>query len=148
MKAIPEGFNTITPTLVITGAAKALDLYKKAFGAKEVYRMNAPNSDKIMHACLEIGNSRLFMCDTNPEAGCGTPSQASFYLYMENVDEAFKKAKQAGMQEVMAPQDMFWGDRTGNLTDSFGIKWTVASHVRDVSDSEIQDAVKKMTKAA
>src|SRR6202020_1945922 len=98
MAKIPEGFHTITPTLVLDGAAKAIEQYKKALGAQELYRMEGEKG-KIMHACLVIGNSKIFLCDTNPQRGCGTPSQSSFYLYMDNVDNAAKQAKGAGFTE-------------------------------------------------
>ncbi len=148
-KKIPEGFNTLTPTLMVNGAAKAIDLYKKAFGATEDYRMEAPDgSGKIMHACLQVGTSKLFLADTNMEMGCGVPSVASFYVYIEDVDAAQTKAKQAGLQETSPVQDMFWGDRLGSLKDSFGIQWTLATHVRDVSEKELQEGSKKFASKA
>ena len=148
MTKIPEGFSTITSTLIVNGAAKAIDTYKKAFGATEVYRMETPDKKKIMHACLQIGDSKLFLCDAMPEWGCGTPSSSSFYVYLDNVDDAFKKAKQAGLEELSAVEDMFWGDRTGRLKDGFGNNWTLATHVRDVTDAEMEEARKKMAKKA
>ncbi len=147
-KKIPEGFQTITPTLVIDGAAKAIDLYKKAFGAKEEGRMSCPDSNKIMHAILQIGTSKLFIMDANPQMNA-VPSVTSFYVYLSDVDASFKQAKQAGLSEIVAPQEMFWGDRMGALKDPFGIKWTLATHVRDVSPQEMEEGRKKfMSKAA
>ncbi len=143
---IPEGFNTITPTMVIDGAAQAIDLYTKAFGAKEVHKMMGPDG-KIAHACLQIGSSKVFLCDVNPAMGA-RPTISSFYLYMDNVDAVFQQAKQSGFQEMSPVQDMFWGDRTGLLTDRFGNRWTIATHVRDVSEQEMQEAVKKMSAKA
>ena len=137
----PEGFSTVTPTLVLTDAAKAIDLYTKAFGAKEVYRMPMPGSSKIMHACLMFGDSKVFLCDTN-EQMCAMPSRSNFYLHMDDVDATFKQAAGAGMKEISAPADMFWGDRTGCVEDSFGIRWTIATHVRDVSPEEMNEAAK------
>jgi len=149
VKKIPEGFNTITPTLTVDGAAKALDLYKKAFGAQELYRMEfSDGSGKIMHSCIQIGNSKIFIADTNPEMGCSTPSASTFYVYVDDVDATFKQAKQAGANELYPVQDMFWGDRTGSLKDSFGITWTLATHVRDVSQDEMEEAKKKFGKKA
>lgn len=145
MKAIPEGFTTVTPSLVLKDAAKAIDLYKEAFGAKEISRMEMPGTGKIMHACLEFGNARLFFADAMPEMGCSTPSTSSFYLYFEDVEAAFKKAKAAGMTEKFPLTDMFWGDRTGNVTDVFGISWTMGQHVRDVSPEEMEKAGKEWT---
>ena len=149
-KKIPQGFNTVTPSLTVNGAAKAIELYKKAFGAKEEYRMECDDgSGKIMHACIQIGDSKLFLADTNPKMGCGTPSVSSFYVYLNDVDAAFKQAKQAGCSETYPVQDMFWGDRTGSLKDSFGIQWTLATHVREVSPKEMEEGRKKfMSKAA
>jgi uncharacterized glyoxalase superfamily protein PhnB len=149
--AIPEGFATITPSLVVNGAADAIDFYTKAFGAKEVYRMPDEQSGKIMHACLEIGSSRIFLCDAMPDMGCN-PTNANFYLYLSNVDATFNQAKQAGCEEKSMPEDMFWGDRVGCVTDRFGNTWTLATHVRDVSPQEMEEGRKnfavKMGKAA
>jgi uncharacterized glyoxalase superfamily protein PhnB len=147
MPAIPEGFATITPTLVVNGAEDAIALYTKAFGAKEVHRMNCPNTGKVMHACLQIGTSKLFISDAYPEKGC-VASSGNFYLYLNDADSGFTQAKQAGMQEAQPLQDQFWGDRTGTLRDAFGNNWTLATHVRDVSPQELQDAVKKMASKA
>ena len=147
VQAIPEGFHTITPVLILKDASKAIETYKKAFGATEMHMMKCPDSGKIMHACLKIGSSMVFMCDENPQ--CSASAQGvSFYMYMPKVDEAFEKAKKAGFKEESAPEDMFWGDRTGTLMDSFGNRWTIASHVRDVSPEEIQKAAKDMAAKA
>lgn len=145
---IPEGFGTLTPAMIVAGAAQAIDLYAKAFGAKETFRATCPNSDKIMHACVQIGSSRLFLSDVNPEMGCGTPTVSNFYVYIDNVDVAARQAKQAGLQETSPVKDMFWGDRTGNFKDRFGNNWTLATHVRDVSPQEIEEAKKKFAAKA
>ena len=137
-----EEFQTITATLVLDGAAKAIDTYRKAFGAQEVYRMD-DGKGKIMHACLTIGNSKIFLCDTNPQMGTMEPTRGSFYLYKDDVDAAFKQARSSGLKELFAPQDMFWGDRTGVVEDGFGIRWTLATHVRDVSPEEMEEGRKK-----
>lgn len=142
VKKIPEGFHSVTPTLVVNGASKAISLYEKAFGAKELYRMESADKGKIMHACITIGDSKVFICDTNPQM-CPTASVSNFYVYLDDVDVTFKQAKQAGLTENSPVQDMFWGDRTGNLKDSFGISWTLATHVRDVSAEEMEQAQKK-----
>jgi PhnB protein len=146
MNAIPEG-NQVIASLMVNGAAKAIELYKKAFGAQEIYRVDG-RAGKIMHACIMIGNSKLFLGDTDPESGCGEPSVSSFYVYVNDVDAAFKQAKLAGMQETFAVQDMFWGDRMGNLKDPFGNSWSLATHVRDVSPEEIEREKQKWMKAA
>jgi len=143
-KAIPQGFSTITPSLVIDGALEAIKLYKQAFGATEDYVMMMPDgSGKVMHASLQIGSSKLFVSDVIPNM-CATPSVAGFYLYVDNVDAAFAQAKKAGLSEKHAPQDMFYGDRTAGFTDKFGVMWTLATHVRDVSETELQEGAKKM----
>jgi PhnB protein len=147
VKAIPEDFATVTPTLIVNDAAKAIETYKKAFGASEEYRMNCPNSGKIMHACIKIGSSKVFLSDVNPQMGCAATT-SSFYTYFSDVDAIFKQAKQAGLQEKSAPQDMFWGDRTGVVSDAFGNNWTIATHVRDVSPQEMEEARKKMAAKA
>lgn len=146
-KKIPEGYQSITPTLIVEGAAKAIELYKKAFGAQEIYRMEG-TPGKIMHACIQIGNSKLFIGDTDPQMA-PTPTSSKFYVYLPDVDATFKQAKQAGLSEVVAPQDMFWGDRMGAVKDSFGIQWSLATHVREVSPEEMEEAKKEfLSKAA
>lgn len=148
MPKIPQGFSTITPALNVNGADKAIKLYKKALGAKEDYRMETPDG-KVMHACLQIGNSKLFLADVMPGMGCSTPSEASFYLYVDDVDGSYKKALQGGMSELYPVNDMFWGDRTGSVKDSFGIIWTLATHVREVSPEDMEEGKKQfMSKAA
>ena len=142
MKKIPEGFQTITPSLNLEGAAAAIKLYKKAFGAQEIYSLESPDkSGKIMHACLQIGSSKIFLADAMPN--CGGASASSFYLYLEDADVAFKQATQAGLTEVWAPTDMFWGDRTGVVRDQFGISWTLATKVREVSPEELEKGAKE-----
>lgn len=142
---------TVIPTLTLEGAAKAIDLYKKAFNAKEEYRMDGPGG-KIMHACITIGNSKMFITDASPETGCGAPSQSGFYCYVDDVDAMHAQAKKAGMTEYCPVDDMFWGDRTGSVKDPFGITWSLAKHVRDVSPEEMekgrQEFLSKMKKAA
>ena len=135
-KAVPEGFSTITPTLVCTDASAAMELYKKAFGATEDYCMKTPEG-KVMHACLTIGTSKLFLSDEMP--GCGAANTDSrFFLYVEDCDAAFKKATSAGLEQMMAPEDMFWGDRCGAVKDSFGNMWNIATHIKDVSEADMQ----------
>jgi len=123
-------------------------MYVKALGAKEEYRMPCADSNKIMHACITIGNSKVFLCDTNPQMSCGTPTNSTFYVYVDDVDAAFKKAKQGGLEEFSPVQDMFWGDRVGCVTDSFGIRWTLATHMRDVSPAEMEEGRKKFSEKA
>lgn len=146
VKKIPEGYTTITPSLVVNDAAAAIELYKNALGAKEEGRMTGPDG-KVVHAALTIGTSKVFLCDVMPTM-CASPSASNFYLYLDDVDTAFTKAKKAGMEEFSAVQDMFWGDRTGTVKDKFGIMWTLATHVRDVSHEEMLEAGKEWLKKA
>lgn len=145
MSTIPEGFSTLTPALTVNGAAKAIELYKKAFNAQEMYRMEGDNG-KIMHACLSIGNSKIFLADADPSMGCGMPTNSTFYLYLDNVDNAFKQAVHAGLKELFPVTDMFWGDRTGSVEDAFGNRWTLATHVREVSPAEMEEGRKQFMK--
>jgi len=140
---IPPGFNTITPHLIINGAAKAIDFYKKAFGAEELGRMPMPDG-RLMHASLKIGNSTLFLCDEFPEHECGASPQtlknahATMHIYVEDVDKAYQRAVDSGATGIMPPQDMFWGDRYGRVVDPFGQPWSLATHKEDLTPEEIK----------
>ena len=142
VKAIPDGYYSLTPYLVIKGAAEAIEFYKKAFGATEILRMPGPGG-RIMHAEVKIGNSILMLSDENPERGFFSPSTtgkatSSMMLYTDDVDATFKRAVGAGAKGDQQPTDMFWGDRMGNLTDPFGHKWAIATHKEDVSPAEME----------
>jgi len=142
VKAVPEGCHTVTPHLIVKGGAKALDFYRKAFGAEEVFRMPGPGGG-IMHAEIQIGDSRIFLADEFPDMGCLSPatlkgSPVTIHLYVEDVDAAFKKATQAGAEPVMPPADMFWGDRYGKVKDPFGHHWSIATHKEDVAPQECE----------
>jgi PhnB protein len=148
VKTIPEGYYSLTPYLVVTGAAAAIEFYKKAFGAEELMRMPGPGG-RIMHAELKIGNSILMLSDENPERGYLSPksrggSTASVMLYTGDVDAVFNKAVAAGARADTPPTDMFWGDRMGNLTDPFGHTWAIATHKEDVSPEEMERRMKAM----
>jgi PhnB protein len=142
VQAIPKGYHTITPNLVIRDAAKAIDFYKKAFGAEETVRMPGPGG-KVMHAELKIGDSIVMLGDEMPEMGSKSPkayggSPVSFYVYVEKVDAAWKRAVDAGAKTVKPLADMFWGDRTGWLEDPFGHLWSLAQHVKDITPEEMK----------
>ena len=142
VKAIPEGFHTVTPSLVVHAAADAIDFYKKAFGAEEIMRMPGPDGKSIMHAEVKIGNSILFITDEFPEAGCKSPktlsgSPATFNIYTEDVDASFKRAIDAGAEVKMPATDMFWGDRYAQVIDPFGHTWGMATHKEDLTPDEI-----------
>ena len=144
MAGTPEGFHTITPQIHVNNGDKAIALYKKALGAKELHRMLAPGTKTIMHACLEIGGSKLFLSDHTPPGGTTAHGgNSSFYLYVDNVDAAHKKAKAAGMKETMPPTDMFWGDRMSGMTDPFGHNWNFATFKRRVDPAEMERAMKE-----
>ena len=139
VKPIPDGYHSVTPYLVIRGAADAIEYYKKAFGATELFRME--HEGKIGHAELKIGDSPIMLADETPQyAGPktlgGTP--ISLMIYVDDVDTTFKQAIKAGGVELKALQDQFYGDRSGTLTDPFGHIWTVATHKEDVSPEEIE----------
>jgi PhnB protein len=142
MAAIPEGFHTITPSLTVSDGEAAIALYQKALGAEVVHKMTMPGSRKIMHACLQIGGSRVFVQDAMP--GMPGPAQrhASFYLYVPDVDAAHRRALSAGMKELFAPADMFWGDRTSALADPSGNHWTLATHMRNPTEAEMAGGMK------
>ncbi len=141
MNPIPEGFHTITPYLVAEDAAKAIELYQAAFDAVEEMRMPAPDGTGIWHACMQVGSSKLFLCDENPKQQMLVGKGVRFYLYFDDVEAQHRQAIAAGMQEAMPPTDMFWGDRMSMVVDPFGITWTLASHVREVSDEEMAAAM-------
>jgi uncharacterized glyoxalase superfamily protein PhnB len=148
MAAIPQGFHTITPNLIIDGADKAIDLYQKALGATLEGRIPTSDGKKVMHAGMMIGDSRFFLADPGPHdprhppGGNGSP--VSFYLYVEDCDAAYKKAVAAGMTGAAAPEDMFWGDRTGVAADPFGYRWVLATRVREVSEEDMKAAMAAM----
>lgn len=148
VNAIPEGYYSLTPYLVVKGAAEAIEFYTKAFGAVEMMRMPGPGG-RIMHAEVKIGNSVLMLADENPERGFLSPASrgghtSSVMFYTEDVDATFKKAIAAGAKEVTPITDMFWGDRMGNLTDPFGHAWAIATHKEDVSPQEMERRMKAM----
>jgi PhnB protein len=143
VQAIPKGHHSITPSLFIAGAAKAIDFYKKAFGAQEKMRFPAPDGT-IMYAELQIGDSVIMLGDEMPEQGGGKGPKSlggtpvSFFLYRDNVDAEWKRAIDAGAKEIMPLIDQFWGDRAGCLEDPFGHQWWLAQHVKDMTEAELQ----------
>ena len=139
--AIPPGYHSVTPYIVCRGAARAIDFYKKAFGAKERLRMDMPDGN-IAHAELQIGDSIVMLGDENPQMGATAPetvggTASGLFIYTKDVDAAFAKATAAGAKTDMPPTDMFWGDRYCKLTDPFGHKWSMATHIEDLSPKEM-----------
>jgi PhnB protein len=140
-QAIPKGYHTVTPNIVVDGAAKAIDFYKKALGAEEIMRFPGPDG-KIMHAEIRIGDSVIMLVDQMPEQGGrgpkligGTP--VSFFVYGDNVDAAWKRAVDAGAKPIMPLDDQFWGDRAGSLEDPYGHHWWLAQHIEDLTPDEL-----------
>ncbi len=142
VRAIPEGMHSVTPQLTVEGAREAIDFYKKAFGAIEVMHAPDPSGKKIWHSHIKIGDSALFVNDTFPEMGA-TANVTRLWIYTEHVDQAFKRAVDAGCQVRMPVADMFWGDRMGAVTDKWGNFWTIAQHVKDLSPEEMKHAQDK-----
>jgi PhnB protein len=138
VKAIPEGYHTISPSLTCKDAARAIDFYKKAFNAEEIMRMPSPDG-KISHAELRIGDSVIFLNDEmGPMTGTATATPRIYlFLYVEDADETFGNAVKAGAKVEMPLENQFWGDRFGKLTDPFGHQWGVATHVEDLTPEEI-----------
>jgi uncharacterized glyoxalase superfamily protein PhnB len=143
-KPIPEGKNTIIPHLTVRGAQQAIDFYKRAFGAQEVYLAPGPDGKSLMHAEIKIRGSMVFLAEEQPEGqGCGgsplrlggTPVVLNFYV--EDVDAAFQRAVKAGAKPEMPPADMFWGDRYCQVTDPFGHRWALATHKEDLTGEQI-----------
>jgi PhnB protein len=141
VKPIPEGYHSITPYLVVKGAAKAIDFYKKAFGAKELFRMDGPGGT-VAHAELEIGDSRIMLADESPQMGYTGPTPGShtavgLMIYVPDVDKVAAQAVAAGIKTEREVQDQFYGDRSGNFVDPFGHRWTISTHKEDVSKEEM-----------
>ena len=155
LRAIPEGYHSISPSLTCRDAARAIDFYKRVFGATEIMRMPGPGG-KVGHAELRIGDSVIFVSDPFPGMSAASESGAApviyLFLYTEDVDSVFNRAVQAGCRVEMPLADMFWGDRFGKITDPFGHQWGLATHVEDVAPEEMkrrsEEWTKKMAKAA
>lgn len=146
-KAIPEGYHSVTPILVLKDARKAIDFYKRALGGQERFVMPGPDGKGVMHAELLIGNCIIMMGEENPHEPCKSAetlgsSPVSFFVYLDNVDEAFKTAVSAGAESRMPVQEMFWGDRVGTVQDPFGYTWMLATHTRDLTPQEIEQGAK------
>jgi PhnB protein len=151
---IPKGFHSVTPYLIVKGAAQAIDYYKKVFGATELFRMDGPGG-KVGHAELQIGDSRIMLADENPSMGQGYTSASSLgatpvslYLYVPDVDRVVERAVAAGAKTLRPVEDQFYGDRSGQIQDPFGHLWGIATHVEDVSPAEMEERAKKVMQAA
>lgn len=145
---IPKGFTAVTPYLAIEGAGRAIEFYKRAFGAEEVTRLPGPDGN-VMHAEIRIGGAIVMLGEACPERGHSGAkalggSPVSIMLYVDDADATAARAGNAGAKITQPVADMFWGDRYGTLEDPFGHKWAVATHVRDVSEAEMAEAMRKM----
>jgi PhnB protein len=148
VKPIPDGYHSITPYLIVQGAAAAIDFYKKVFGATEVFRVPGPGG-KVGHAELQFGDSRIMLADEHPEMGAKAPGSfggtpVGLMLYVADVDARFNRAVAAGATVNKPLADQFYGDRSGTVTDPFGHQWTIATHTEDVSPEEMDRRMKAM----
>jgi PhnB protein len=143
---IPKGFHTATPTLTVRNADDAIEFYKKALGAEELMRMRSPDG-KISHAEIKIGDSIIFLGDEIPAMGNKSPqslggASGGLYIYVEDVDETFQQAVNAGGKANMPVMDMFWGDRCGHFVDPYGHSWTISTHTQDLTEQEMEEGAK------
>ena len=150
VKPIPEGYHSVTPYLIISGAAKAIDFYKAAFGATEVMRMQGPDG-KIGHAEIKIGDSHVMLADEHPEIGARGPqslggSPVHLMIYIDDVDGVARRAVAAGATEIRPVTDKFYGDRSGTFRDPFGHQWEISTHVEDVPPEEMERRAKEWMK--
>jgi PhnB protein len=150
---IPQGYNSVTPYLVIKGASEAIEYYKNVFGATVVVRMDGPDG-KVGHAELQIGDSRIMLADENPSMGQGHASATtvggspvSLYVYVPDCDKVIDKAVAAKAKILKPVQDQFYGDRSGFIQDPFGHLWGIATHKEDVSGEEMEERMKKLKAA-
>ena len=152
VKPIPDGYSSVTPYLIVSGAAQALDYYKMAFDAQEVMRMPSPDG-KIMHAELQIGSARIMLADEVPQMGHKSPqtlggSGVGLMLYVTDVDDTFQRAVSGGATVIRPVINQFYGDRSGTITDPFGHQWTIATHVEDVPEDEMKRRMEAAMSAA
>ena len=145
---IAEGYNAVTPSLAFKGTSEAIDWYKNVFGAKEKVRMEGPGK-KVMHAELTIGDSIIFLAEEDPQYNNKSPktlggNSMKLYVYTPDVDATIKKAKENKAKVIKPAEDQFYGDRCGLIEDPFGYEWSIATHVRDVSEKEMKKAMEEM----
>jgi PhnB protein len=155
VRPIPEGYHSISPSLTCKNAAKALEFYKSVFNAKVLVNMSGPGG-MIMHAELQIGDSKIFVNDEIPgmvlAPASGSPTGVNIFLYTQDVDSIYNRAVSQGAKVTMPLANQFWGDRYGKFTDPFGHEWAVATHVEEVAPEEMkrrqEEMMKQMSKAA
>jgi PhnB protein len=146
-KGVPAGYHSITPTLIVRDAAAAIEFYQRAFAAQEIDRMVGPDGS-IMHAEIQIGDSRIMLGEENEQWGARSPlstngNPGSLHIYVENADASFERALNAGAKVRYPLEDAFWGDRYGKVTDPFGHEWGIATRVKDLSREEMENAGKE-----
>ncbi len=144
VKAIPDGLHSLTPYMVLRDADKAIEFYGRAFGAVETCRMTDPQTGKVMHAEMRLGDSNLFLSEECPAYGARSPqalggSPVTIHFYVEDTDATMARAVEAGAAVTMPAADMFWGDRFGKLTDPFGHDWSIATHIEDVPPEQMAE---------
>jgi PhnB protein len=149
VKPVPDGYHTLTPFLTVRDAVRAIEFYKQAFGATEKGVAKGPDG-KVMHAELKIGDSIIMLSDEYPEFGALSPQSTGgtgmgLHIYLDGVDAAFDRAVKAGAQVEMPVMDQFWGDRYGKLKDPFGHKWSIATHMKDLSMDEMKHGMDEAT---
>ncbi len=142
VKPIPDGYHSVTPYLIVDGAARAIEFYKDAFGATELKRMEMPDG-KIAHAEIQIGDSRVALADEFPEMNFRSPqglggTSVHFYIYDEDVDARVERAVAAGAKLIRPVKDQFYGDRSGSVEDPFGHHWYIATHIEDLTPEEVK----------
>jgi uncharacterized glyoxalase superfamily protein PhnB len=142
-RPIPDGYHALTPSLTVKNGPQAIDFYVKAFGAQELMRFPGPDGKTLMHAELKIGDSIFMLAEEMPGMGCRAPSPtggptSALYVYVPDVDAAFKRAVDAGAKSLMAVSDMFWGDRMGQVEDPAGHRWNLATHTEDVAPEQLK----------
>jgi PhnB protein len=149
-KPIPEGHHSVTPYLIVDNATKALDFYSRALGARETFRMPGPDG-KIAHAEIQVGDSRVFLCDETPQAGKSPKtlrgSPVGIFLYTDDVDATYARAVREGATSKMPPTNMFWGDRWSQVVDPYGHEWQFATHVEDVSEEQLNERMAEMAES-
>jgi PhnB protein len=146
-KSIPDGYHTVTPYLIVKGAAAAIEFYKRVFGATELMRMPSPDG-RIGHAEIKIGDSAIMLADEHPEMGYLSPQSlggtaVSMMVYVDRVDDVFKRAVETGAKEMRPVEDQFYGDRSGTLQDPYGHTWTIATHMEDIAPEEMRKRAEK-----
>jgi uncharacterized glyoxalase superfamily protein PhnB len=147
VKAVPEGFNTVSSSLIVPNCVEALEFYKKALGAEILFRMPGPDGKSTMHAEMRLGNSTVMLSDENPQWGARSPktlggSPVTLHLYVDDADSVYQRAVAAGCKVAMPIMDAFWGDRYGKVTDPFGHEWGIGTHKEDLSPEEMDKRAK------